>query len=200
MNAKLISILSDYEKHILRETTPPEKNIFSNPENTAVTEQVEQFKTLENVFQDLHYWLEDDQMELDAMNQTINVFYEMVAEHDKLLKKRDDLEKDIKNAQFGEKGLKSLFTFKSKEEIIKDLEEQKKKVEEEIKVLIEVIKVACFGLEWNMDDFKKEKMSNYFNYLKLYFLVYMKNTKTEENIWTNICSNENIQAALLENK
>lgn len=136
-------------------------------------------------------------MELDAMNQTINVFYEMVGELDKLRKKRDDIDKDIKGAQFGEKGLKSLFTFKSKEEIIKDLEDQKKKVEEEMKILTELVKVSCFGLEWNMDDFKKEKMNNYYNYLKLFFLVYMKNTKKLEQIWSNICSNDNIQAALL---
>ena len=139
-------------------------------------------------------------MELEAMNQTINIYYDMIAEYDKLKKKREDIDMDIKNAQFGDSGIKSFFSFKSKEDIIKGLEEDKQKADQQIKVLFEVIKVSCFGLEYIMNDFKKEKMNNYFSYLKLYFNVQMRNTRTEENIWQKICEIDDVKAAFEEKK
>lgn len=185
-SSKLIGILSEYESTIYNLQPESTKKILTDENDTELNESIKGISNVENIFNDVHCWIEDELIELDAINESINVFNNMFQESEKLKEKKQNLDIEIQSTQEGEGGIKALFTFKSKTEIIEDLKRDKQKTENDYNLLNKVIKIACYGLESTLKKYKDEIINNYYCIVKLYILITMKNGKIQQNVWSKI--------------
>ena len=93
-------------------------------------------------------------------------FDNMVATYEKLTQKSDTIDQDLKNIQFGQKGVTSFF--KNKEKAQAELEASKKKTEEDIGTLHNIIKLFAFNMECFLEYFRNDKLSDYYKHLEVF--------------------------------
>ena len=126
----LIKSLEEYEKATLVEYTDEDetKLIFMDSTNNEIKEKVEKLKEqLNNPYVDLYEWLEEEEIEIEAMLEALVGFDNMVATYEKLTQKSDTIDQDLKNIQFGQKGFTSFFKNKEKAQAYLRLQRKKQK-------------------------------------------------------------------------
>ena len=124
----LIKSLDEYEKATLMEYTDEDetKLIFMDSTNNEIKEKVEKLKEqLNNPYVDLYEWLEEEEIEIEAMLEALVGFDNMVATYEKLTQKSDTIDQDLKNIQFGQKGFTSFL--RTKKRLKRSLRLQRKK-------------------------------------------------------------------------
>lgn len=186
----------DYEKYSLLEYAEnnEKKLVFFNPKNSELCDKVMKLKiTLNNPYQPLNDWLEEEQLDVEAVIQAMNSFIALNETYDKTCQKSDQLNAEIKNIMNGLKTFKGLLSFKSKENTIFDLENAKKEADANIGYLHQIIKICCFNMENKIEEFKQEKMKNYYCYLRLFAEIQKENNWIFNDLWNSLDKDLNIQ-------
>ena len=184
---ELIKNFKEYESNnILSYAHQEEKLIFANSNNTVLNEKIEKIKELLlNPYIILEIWIEEEELDTDAMICVINSLIKLQENLDKLRQRSSAIDIEQKKAEVGQTSfLKSIF--KKKDEIINQLNKEKETVEDNIKNLSEIIRYSTFSLENQMNKFKEDKIANYFRHLKIFILLQRKNDKNVIDIWRNV--------------
>ena len=168
------------------------KLVFYNPGNTEIKEKIEKLKEqLNNPYVDLFEWLEEENIEIEAMLEALSGFDNMVNTYEKLTQKSDSLDQDIKNLQFGQGGgFTSLF--KNKDKILAELQASKKKTEEDIQNLHNIIKLTAFNMESHLESFKTDKLNEYYRHLKIFATLQKQNDQVLNELWETVGKDRNI--------
>ena len=184
---ELIKNFKEYESNnILSYAHQEEKLIFANSNNSQISEKIEKLKEiLLNPYVILEVWIEEEELDTEAMISVINSLVKLQETLDKLRQRSSSIDVEQKKAEAGQTGfLKSIF--KKKDEIINELSKEKETVEDNIKNLSEIIRISTFSLENKINKFKEEKISNYFRHLKIFILLQRKNDKNISGLWSNV--------------
>ena len=158
--------------------------IFTNPAYSSLSEKVLKLKQeMINPFVAFTNWLEEEELDVEAMQIAIKQINQLLEDEDKLKEKLIGLEEDIKKGQSGQvnffKGL-----FKKKEDIIAETEKEKENTEQKIKDLEVIIKIVGDNMENQIEVFKNEKTQNYYKYLKMFAILQRESNKVVRELWT----------------
>ena len=158
--------------------------IFYNPSYSSLSEKVLKLKQeMINPFIAFKNWLEEETLDVEAMQIAIRQINQLLEDEDKLKEKLATLEEDIKKGQAGQvnffKGL-----FKKKEDIVAEAEKEKENTEQKIKDLEVIIKIVGDNMENQIEVFKNDKTQNYYKYLKMFAILQRESNKVVRELWT----------------
>ena len=158
--------------------------IFYNPSYSSLSEKVLKLKQeMINPFIAFKNWLEEETLDVEAMQIAIRQINQLLEDEDKLKEKLATLEEDIKKGQAGQvnsfKGL-----FKKKEDIVAEAEKDKENTEQKIKDLEVIIKIVGDNMENQIEVFKNDKTQNYYKYLKMFAILQRESNKVVRELWT----------------
>lgn len=194
--ATLIKSLVDYEKDILLEYSEKDegKMVFLNPNDKELVDKLQKIKVaLNNPYQQFFEWIEEEELDYGAMLQAMETFYALNDKYDKTGQRSDQLDNEIKILQAGGKSVKGMFSFKSKDAGLADLEKEKKEAEENIAYIHLILKISCFTMESQIETFKMEKMKKYYEHLKLFADMHMENNELLRELWDCVAQNKNLK-------
>ncbi len=185
---QLIHGFSNYEKdNILSYANNNENNlIFYNPSYTSLSEKVLKLKKeMINPFVAFKYWLDEETLDVKAMQIAIEQILNLLETEIKLKTKLEELEQDITKGQAGQVNIfKSIF--KKKEDIVAKMEREKEETKQKIEDIGEIIKIVGDNMEKQIDTFKNEKTQNYYKYLKMFAILERESNKVLRELWTLI--------------
>ena len=183
---EMIHYFSNYEKDNMMTYADNNEGslIFYNPNYSSLSEKVLKLKQeMINPFIAFKNWLEEETLDVEAMQLAIKQIYQLLEEETKLKEKLSGLQEDIKKGQAGQvnffKGL-----FKKKEDIIADTEKEKEATEQKINDLEVIIKIVGDNMENQIEVFKNEKTQNYYKYLKMFAILQRESNKVVRELWT----------------
>ena len=183
---EMIHGFSNYEKDNIMSYADSNENalIFYNPSYSSLSEKVLKLKQeMINPFVAFKNWLEEEQLDVEAMQIAIKQINQLIENEGKLKEKLTGLEENIKKGQAGQVNFfKSIF--KKKEDIIAETEKEKETTEQKIKDLEVIIKIVGDNLENQIDKFKSEKTQNYYKYLKMFAIMQRESNKVVRELWT----------------
>jgi len=183
---EMIKNFSNYEKDNMMSYAESNETslIFSNPSYSSLTDKVLKLKQeMINPFTAFKNWLEEEELDVGAMQIAIKQFNQLLIDEDKLKDKLKSLEEDIKRGQTGQVSLlKSLF--KKKEEIIAETEKEKEVTEQKINDIQVIIKIVGDNMENQIEIFKNEKTQSYYKYLKMFAILQRESNKVIRELWT----------------
>jgi hypothetical protein len=183
---EMIHGFSNYEKDNMMTYADNNEGslIFYNPNYSSLSEKVLKLKQeMINPFIAFKNLLEEETLDVEAMQIAIKQIYQLLEEESKLKEKLSGLQEDIKKGQAGQvnffKGL-----FKKKEDIIADTEKEKEATEQKINDLEVIIKIVGDNMENQIEVFKNEKTQNYYKYLKMFAILQRESNKVVRELWT----------------
>ena len=182
---ELMHQFEEHEKYTLMEYAENNENklVFFNPKNAELSEKVLKLKdSIINPYVLLSEWLEEEELDIEAMLEALGSLTNLNNTYDKLGEKLDSIEKDLKSLQYGDLNIvKKLF--KKKETEIANLEKEKETTESNIETLHLIIKYASFNMEEYLEVFKKDKINEYYKHLKSFSLVQKENDRVLQDLW-----------------
>ena len=183
---EMIHGFSNYEKDNMISYADSNESqlIFYNPSYSSLSEKVLKLKQeMINPFIAFKNWLEEETLDVEAMQIAIRQINQLLEDEDKLKEKLATLEEDIKKGQAGQvnffKGL-----FKKKEDIVAEAEKDKENTEQKIKDLEVIIKIVGDNMENQIEVFKNDKTQNYYKYLKMFAILQRESNKVVRELWT----------------
>ena len=183
---EMIHGFSNYEKDNMISYADSNESqlIFYNPSYSSLSEKVLKLKQeMINPFIAFKNWLEEETLDVEAMQIAIRQINQLLEDEDKLKEKLATLEEDIKKGQAGQvnffKGL-----FKKKEDIVAEAEKEKENTEQKIKDLEVIIKIVGDNMENQIEVFKNDKTQNYYKYLKMFAILQRESNKVVRELWT----------------
>ena len=183
---KLIHDFTNYEKDNIISYANNDENllIFYNHSLSSLSEKVLKLKNeITNPFVAFKYWLDEETLDVKAMQIAIEQIYNLLETEHKLKVKLSELEEDIKKGQAGQVNIfKSLF--KKKEDVVSKMEKDKEETEQKINDIGEIIKIVGDNMEKQIDIFKAEKTQNYYKYLKMFAILERESNKAIRELWT----------------
>jgi len=191
----LLSNFSDYEKLCLLEHTDKDdsKLVFFNAKNNDICLQMVNLKdSVQNPYIKMFDWLEEEEFDVEAINESINSLNNLAKEKDKLIIKRNAICNEINEVNAGKKGIKNLF--KSKKDTATELENQKKFLETQITSIEIVMRIATWNMERVLNVIKGEKLTSYYQNLKLCAEIQKDNSINMLNFWSIISQDKNVNA------
>ena len=181
----LIKSLEKYEKENLL-YTDDEINllVLNNPENTNLKETIENLNNkYENPYIKLLEWIEEEELDIEAILETFEDLNYLNGQYEKLCKKKEDNELDIKSVNITY-SIKSIFSFKTQDEEKKQLDEKGKNIDNELKEYLDLVKICYFIMEKFIPEFKELKINSYYKILKN-FSISLKMNNTIFNDFLN---------------
>ena len=183
---ELIHGFSNYEKDNMMCYADSNETslIFYNPSYSSLSEKVLKLRQeMINPFVALKDWLEEDQLDAEAMELAAKQILQLIESEKKLKDKLNQLEEDLKKGQAGQVSFfKSIF--KNKEEIISEIEKEKEVTEQKINDIQVIIKIVGDNMENQIEVFKKEKTQNYYKYLKMFAILQRESNRVVRELWT----------------
>ena len=183
---EMIHGFSNYEKDNMISYADGNESqlIFYNPSYSSLSAKVLKLKQeMINPFIAFKNWLEEETLDVEAMQIAIRQINQLLEDEDKLKEKLATLEEDIKKGQAGQvnffKGL-----FKKKEDIVAEAEKDKENTEQKIKDLEVIIKIVGDNMENQIEVFKNDKTQNYYKYLKMFAILQRESNKVVRELWT----------------
>ena len=162
------------------------KLILFNPANTVLNEKIVGLdKNMNNPFIALDEWLEEEELDIDAVIEALSSLGKLSQNVEKLVQKIDSIEAELKQLQYGKQGLISGL-FKSKEARMAELEKSKTQAHEDLESLSLVNKMAHFNMENFFTNFQNEKAKSYYKALKIYALMQRDNIAYNDQLWGEI--------------
>ena len=181
----LIKSLEKYEKENLL-YTDDEINllVLNNPENTNLKETIENLNNkYENPCIKLLEWIEEEELDIEAILETFEDLNYLNGQYEKLVKKKEDNELDKKSVTITH-SIKSIFSFKTQDEEKKQLDEKGKNIDNELKEYLDLVKICYFIMEKFIPEFKELKINSYYKILKN-FSISLKMNNTIFNDFLN---------------
>lgn len=185
----MMKSIEEYETKTLAEYAEnSNKLIFSNGDKGDIIDRISALDTtLLNPYRYLVDWVESEEMDLEAMLETLDGLTGLNTTMEKLQQKIDNIDRDLKNGTYEKKGFMKLFS--SEKNSKEGLESQKQKCEEDIEALKMILKIAHCNMECQFGHFKEEKVKMYQKSIKLFAITQRGNNKFLEDLWKDIKTN-----------
>jgi hypothetical protein len=192
----LFTEFNKFETQILRGYVNEEEDklIFGNKENIEINQNISDIisKNL-NPYDKLSDSINEDYLDCEAMIEAFETLHSLQNTYDKLTKNFTSTNTQLAELQAGKTNLKSLLSFKSKEENIASLNNEKEKLEKNIEHLGNVIKIAIFNMQNQIKNFKLNKLENYYKELNEIENDIENNVKSFDILWDSVLNNEKIK-------
>ena len=188
----MMKSIQEYETKTLAEyVEDSNKLIFINGDKSDIIDRMSALDTtLLNPYKYLVDWIESEEMDLEAMLETLEGLTGLNTTMEKLQQKIDNIDRDLKNGTYEKKGFMKIFS--SEKNSKEGLENQKQKCEEDIEALKMILKIAHCNMECEFGHFKEEKVKMYHKNIKLFAITQRGNNKFLEDLWKDIKTNLNL--------
>ena len=191
----VISDLSIYEKEIISTFVNSDENklVFFNMKNIDLCKNISnaQEKVI-NPYDRLYQAITEDYLDTEAMQESLESLKGLQDTYNKLTKNLTSTNIQLNDLQAGKSGIKSMLSFKGKEENISELMMKKEKLEKDIDNLGQVIKIATFNMQNQMKNFKNVSLQNYYNELSRIEKDTESNAKIFDDLWDTVVKDGNI--------
>ena len=191
----VISDLSIYEKEIISTFVNSDENklVFFNMKNIDLCKNISnaQEKVI-NPYDRLYQAITEDYLDTEAMQESLESLKGLQDTYNKLTKNLTSTNIQLNDLQAGKSGIKSMLSFKGKEENISELMMKKEKLEKDIDNLGQVIKIATFNMQNQMKNFKNISLQNYYNELSRIEKDTESNAKIFDDLWETVVKDGNI--------
>ena len=188
----MMKSIQEYETKTLAEyVEDSNKLIFTTGDKSDIIDRMSALDTtLLNPYKYLVDWIESEEMDLEAMLETLDGLTGLNTTMEKLQQKIDNIDRDLKNGTYEKKGFMKIFS--SEKNSKEGLENQKQKCEEDIEALKMILKIAHCNMECEFGHFKEEKVKMYHKNIKLFAITQKGNNKFLEDLWKDIKTNLNL--------
>ena len=191
----VISDLSIYEKEIISTFVNSDENklVFFNMKNIDLCKNISnaQEKVI-NPYDRLYQAITEDYLDTEAMQESLESLKGLQDTYNKLTKNLTSTNIQLNDLQAGKSSIKSMLSFKGKEENISGLMMKKEKLEKDIDNLGQVIKIATFNMQNQMKNFKNISLQNYYNELSRIEKDTESNAKIFDDLWETVVKDGNI--------
>ena len=191
----VISDLSIYEKEIISTFVNSDENklVFFNMKNIDLCKNISnaQEKVI-NPYDRLYQAITEDYLDTEAMQESLESLKGLQDTYNKLTKNLTSTNIQLNDLQAGKSSIKSMLSFKGKEENISGLMMEKEKLEKDIDNLGQVIKIATFNMQNQMKNFKNVSLQNYYNELSRIEKDTESNAKIFDDLWDTVVKDGNI--------
>jgi hypothetical protein len=180
---EFVKNFADYESGNMRCYSDNNENalIFNNPSFNNLSEKMLKLKQeMINPFVAFRDWLEEEILDVEAMQIAIKKIFGLLETEDKLKAKSDGLNKDLEGGQVN--FFKSIF--KKKEELVGEMQREKEVTDQKILDVQEIIKIVGDNLENEIEKFKNDKTQNYYKYLKMFAIMQRESNRVVRELWT----------------
>ena len=180
-----INGLANYEKSNMKNYTDEKQKglVFFNTSYNTLHEKIFKLKNeLVNPYICFSYWLEEEILDIEAMQIAIKKIFQLIDEEDKLKDKLKAVEDDIKKAESGNFGFFSGI-FKKKENILADYQKDRMNLEQKVNDISTVIQIVSDNMSKNIETFKAERVKNYYRHLKMFAIMNRESTKVIRELW-----------------
>ena len=190
------NMFSLYEKETITEYSGNDnsKLVFFNMDNVELgkksTLNQEQSR---NPYDKLYDSLTEDYLDTEAMKEALDTLKGLQESYDKLTKNFTSLQTQLTDLQAGKTNLKSIFSFKSRDDDITSLTNEKEKMEKDINTLNQIIKIATFNMQNEIANFKATNIEHYYEQLKAFEEDTEYNTKLADDLWEILLQDKNIR-------
>ena len=185
---ELVKNFSNYEKDNMMYYADNNENalIFFNPTYNNLSEKMLKLKQeMINPFLALRDWLQEDILDVEAMQVAIKQIYNLIETKDKLKTKLNDLEQNLTKGQQGQINMFKIKTlFKKKEDVVAQFEKEKELTQQKINDIEEIIKIVGDNMENQIEIFKNDKTQNYYKYLKIFAIMQRESNRVVRELWT----------------
>ena len=191
----VISDLSIYEKEIISNFVNSDENklVFFNMKNIDLCKNISnaQEKVI-NPYDRLYQAITEDYLDTEAMQESLESLKGLQDTYNKLTKNLTSTNIQLNDLQAGKSSIKSMLSFKGKEENISGLMMEKEKLEKDIENLGQVIKIATFNMQNQIKNFKNICLQNYYNELSRIEKDTESNAKIFDDLWDTVVKDGNI--------
>ena len=199
----LIHLFEDYEKYTLNTfiDNDTDKLVFFNPKNIKLCENILNLKKkIINPYVQMSNWLEENILDIEAMIGTLENLNNLFETLDKYNQEIKRLENEINsydnNYIFN---IKLFFSFKNKQTILNELNEQKNSTLNIIEDLKKIIQIAFTITEKYLEQFRLEQLQRYHKHIKLYSEDMKNNSDILNELWLFVSKDNNLKEIIKNN-
>ena len=199
----LIHLFEDYEKYTLNTfiDNDTDKLVFFNPKNIKLCENILNLKKkIINPYVQMSNWLEENILDIEAMIGTLENLNNLFETLDKYNQEIKRLENEINsydnNYIFN---IKLFFSFKNKQTILNELNEQKNSTLNTIEDLKKIIQIAFTITEKYLEQFRLEQLQRYHKHIKLYSEDMKNNSDILNELWLFVSKDNNLKEIIKNN-
>ena len=191
----VINLLSLYEKEIVNNFVNSDENklVFFNMKNIDLCKNISnaQEKVI-NPYDRLYEAITEDYLNTEAMIEALESLKGLQDSYNKLTKILTSTNVHLNDLQAGKSNVKSIFSFKGREDNINALMTEKEKYEKDIENLGQVIKIATFNMQNEIKNFKTDSLENYYGELSRLEHDTEANSKIFDDLWETVVKDKNI--------
>jgi transposase-like protein len=191
----IINNLSIYEKEVVNTFVNNDENklVFYNMKNIDLCKNISnaQEKVI-NPYDRLYEAITEDYLDTEAMQEALESLKKLQDEYNKLTKNLTSTNITLNDLQAGKSNIKSMFSFKGREESISGLMMEKEKLEKDIENLGQVIKIATFNMQNQIKNFKNVSLEHYYGELSRIEKDTESNAKIFDDLWETVVKDGNI--------
>ena len=191
----IINMLSLYEKEIVNTYVNNDENslVFFNMKNIDLCKNISnaQEKVI-NPYDHLYEAITEDYLDTEAMIEALESLKSLQDTYNKLTKNLTSTNVQLNDLQAGKTNVKSLLSFKGREDNINKLMSEKEKLEKDIENLGQVIKIATFNMQNQIKKFKMVCLENYYSELNKIVKDTEANAKIFDELWETVVKDKNI--------
>ena len=191
----VINLISLYEKEIVNTFVNNDENklVFFNMKNIDLCKNISnaQEKVI-NPYDRLYDAITEDYLNTEAMSEALKSLKNLQDNYNKLTKNLTSTNVQLNDLEAGKSDVKSMFSFKGREETISQLMMQKEKLEKDIENLGQVIKIATFNMQNEIKNFKNVSLENYYSQLSRIESDTEANAKIFDDLWDTVVRDRNI--------
>ena len=191
----IINNLSIYEKEVVNTFVNNDENklVFYNMKNIDLCKHISnaQEKVI-NPYDRLYEAITEDYLDTEAMQEALESLKTLQDNYNKLTKNLTSTNITLNDLQAGKSNIKSMFSFKGREESISGLMMEKEKLEKDIENLGQVIKIATFNMQNQIKNFKNVSLEHYYGELSRIEKDTESNAKIFDDLWETVVKDGNI--------
>lgn len=194
---KIIDILSLYEKDILSEYVgkKDDRFVFFNMKNMDLSDSIQNVQEhIANPYNQLFDSITEDCLEQEAMIEALTGINNLREILEKTKKRFASVSAQLTELQAGKKNIQSIFSFKSKEEDITNLINEKEHLEKIISDLDQIIKITMFKMDQDIKKFKQICLKTYYDELIKLQTSYNNNQEIMNTLWSIVIQDQNIMS------
>ena len=191
----IINNLSIYEKEVVNTFVNNDENklVFYNMKNIDLCKNISnaQEKVI-NPYDRLYEAITEDYLDTEAMLESLESLKKLQDDYNKLTKNLTSTNITLNDLQAGKSNIKSILSFKGREENISGLMMEKEKLEKDIENLGQVIKIATFNMQNQIKNFKNVSLEHYYGELSRIEKDTESNAKIFDDLWETVVKDGNI--------
>ena len=191
----IINNLSIYEKEVVNTFVNNDENklVFYNMKNIDLCKNISnaQEKVI-NPYDRLYEAITEDYLDTEAMQEALESLKKLQDDYNKLTKNLTSTNITLNDLQAGKSNIKSMLSFKGREEKISGLMMEKEKLEKDIENLGQVIKIATFNMQNQIKNFKNVSLEHYYGELSRIEKDTESNAKIFDDLWETVVKDGNI--------